>query len=226
MVQPGVERQALLAQQREAFPKGLVAEQTRSRGIRWIVQRRIGVPGGDVADAAEAVPTGVHEGDENGFRPPSERQIRLPDNPRRHARFSAISARAHGSDAVHKLGLTHWLHFHWPARAIHGTGLYEHRRHNVVAAACINQQLVDQVPPGASHPKMMVRIDDREGGFENRLLAKVEPFLAHWIRRRLLRFNRRLLRFKKIDSKGRSRAQPGNHGKEFATFGTLHFAFL
>jgi hypothetical protein len=28
------------------------------------------------------------------------------------------------------------------------------------------------------HPKMMVRIDDRKGRFEDRLLVKVEPFLG------------------------------------------------
>jgi hypothetical protein len=94
-----------------------------------------------------------------------------PTIPGRHARFSAISACAHGSDAVDELGLTHGLHFNWPAVAIHGTGLHEHGRYNVVAAAGIQQQVVIQIPPGSSHPKMMVRIDDREGGFEDRLLA-------------------------------------------------------
>ena len=67
MVEPGVEGEAEPAENGESFPKVFVAQETARRAVGGIADRRVGVPGTDVADAAEAVAAGANVGGEHGL---------------------------------------------------------------------------------------------------------------------------------------------------------------
>src|SRR5262245_18477931 len=62
MVEPGVEGEAEPAENGEPLPEVLVAQETARRAVGGIVDRRVGVPGTDVADAAEAVTASTNVG--------------------------------------------------------------------------------------------------------------------------------------------------------------------
>ena len=69
-----------------------------------------------------------------------------------------------------------------PLIAVHRTRLHIHRRDDIVAAAGIKQQILQQIPPSRTLPQMVMRIDDRQFGFENRFVAPVEPIPAARVR--------------------------------------------
>jgi hypothetical protein len=49
-----------------------------------------------------------------------------------------------------------------------------------VSASDVEEQIIEQITPTWSIPQVMVRIDDRQIGLENRLFAPIEPSLADW----------------------------------------------
>ena len=59
MIQPCIERQVQRRQAGEAFAERLVRHQLRRRGVGRVHQHAVGVPGGDVADAAETPAAGA-----------------------------------------------------------------------------------------------------------------------------------------------------------------------
>jgi len=52
----------------------------------------------------------------------------------------------------------------------------------LLAAAGIEQQVLEQIPPSRALPQMVMRIDDRQFRFENRFFAPVEPIPANRVR--------------------------------------------
>ena len=61
-------------------------------------------------------------------------------------------------------------------RTIARTALDKDRRDDVVAGIDVGQKLVEQIAAAGVVPQMMVRIDDRQIGFEDRLAQLGEPF--------------------------------------------------
>src|SRR6516165_2773999 len=62
MVEPGVEGEAEPAENGEPLAEVFVAQETARRAVGRIADRCVGVPGTDVADAAEAVAAGTNVG--------------------------------------------------------------------------------------------------------------------------------------------------------------------
>src|SRR5471032_2247597 len=62
MVEPGVERETRLSHPGETLAKGGVGHQMCRRGTARVEKTRIGIPGRDVADAAEAAVAGMDMG--------------------------------------------------------------------------------------------------------------------------------------------------------------------
>ena len=58
MIEPSIERQAKLAKDGEALSEFVIAEQAGWRAVGRVADRGVGIPGGDVTDAAEAVAAG------------------------------------------------------------------------------------------------------------------------------------------------------------------------
>ena len=60
------------------------------------------------------------------------------------ASLSVAPAGAHGRDAVYELGFPDGTHFHRALFTRHRTRLHEHRRDDVVAAACVAKKIIQQ----------------------------------------------------------------------------------
>ena len=131
-----------------------------------------------MADAAEAVAAGADVGLQHRLDPAAQRQVGMADDAGAMPGLAVDAAGAHGGDAVDELGLADRLQLLRPCGAVHRAGLHIDRRDDVVAAVGVGQQLVEQVAPAGPVPQMVVRIDDRQVGLEDRLLAAVEPLLA------------------------------------------------
>ena len=67
-------------------------------------------------------------------------------------------------------------HFLGTAGAIARTALDEHGRDDVVSRVDVGQEFVEQIAAARVVPEMMVRVDDRQIGFEYLLRQLAEPF--------------------------------------------------
>ena len=85
---------------------------------------------------------------------------------------------ANSRHAIDELGLAYRPHFDGPGLTVHGAGLHEHGCEDIVSAADVEQQIIEQITPTWSIPQVMVRIDDRQLGLERRFLRRGEPVLA------------------------------------------------
>ena len=178
MIEPRVERVPEPRQHREALAEFRVAEHAGHRRIARIAHLRIVVPRGDVADAAEAPAAGAHQRLEHRLDAAAEHQVGMSDDAGAGADLAVDAARRHRGDAVDELDLADRLHLLRPVGALHRARLHEHGREDVVAAVGVGEQIVEQVAPALAIPQVMMRIDDRQVGLEDRLLAPGEPVVA------------------------------------------------
>ena len=115
-------------------------------------------------------------------------QICVADDPGAGAHLTVEPARRHRGDAVHELDLADGLERFGPADAVHRAALEVDGRTDIVTALQIREQLVEEIPRhlpddlhewviGRRHilqnlgrpiPEMMMRIDDRQIGLEDR----------------------------------------------------------
>ena len=117
-------------------------------------------------------------------RPPADGDLRLQNVAHARAkgeigvaddRFGdparAVSARrAHGGDAVDELDLADGCRLGRAVLAVHRLALEEDRRHDVVSAADIGQEIGQQVAAAMWRvPEVMMRIDDRQLRLQGRL---------------------------------------------------------
>ncbi|HXT08799.1 MAG TPA: hypothetical protein VN715_17915 [Roseiarcus sp.] len=122
-----------------------------------------------MANATEA-PAGAQVGLQQGIDALAEVEIGEADDPRAHPRRSMEVAGAHRSDAVDELRLA--------VGAIHRVALGVDRGADVVAAADVLENLVEQIARTAI-PEMMMRIDDRQLGSDNLLASFAELGLVN-----------------------------------------------
>ena len=108
----------------------------------------------------------------------AEHQVGVADDAGAGADLAVDAARRHRGDAVDELDLADRLHLFRDIGAQHRARLHEHRRQDVVAAVGIGEQVVEQVAPVLAVPQVMMRIDDRQVGLEDRLRAPGEPVVA------------------------------------------------
>jgi hypothetical protein len=107
-------------------------------------------------------------------------QIGKSHDSRTRPRLTVSAARRQHRDGVHHLGFTDRAERHRPSPAVHSAALHEHGRDDVVAAHQIDDQLLQQIAPRRTIvPQMVVRIDDRQFGFDDVLAHLVEPGGAH-----------------------------------------------
>jgi len=131
-----------------------------------------------VADAAEAIAAGAQMGFEHGLDATAKREVGVADDAGAMARFAVAAAGAHGRDTIHEFGFAYVSQFHRPARPEHGARLHKHGGNDIVAAAGVGHQLVEQVAPIRPIPEMMVGIDDGQIGLEDGLVAAGKPNLG------------------------------------------------
>ena len=175
---PRLEGQVERRQCCEAFAPGAVEIEPFAGARGEDPEARVGVPGGAVADAAEATARGDDVLFEDAFGAAADAEIDIADDPGAgpcRAVFAALAHRRHTGD---KRRLAKRAQFGRPFGAVHLAAFEEHRGADVVAAAQILDQIVQQIAVARPVPQMMVRIDDRAIGFERGFLGGGEPVLA------------------------------------------------
>ena len=179
MEHPRVEGQPERGQAGEARAEVGLLHEVRALGDGAVADHVARVPGRRVAHAAKSAAAGADQRLEHGLDPIAQREIGEADDARGDARRAVLAALAHRRDARDELGLAHRPHLDRAARAVHRVALQEHGRDDVVAGAEIGEQLVQQVAVVGPLPQMMMRVDDRQLGLEDRLGRRLgEPRLV------------------------------------------------
>ena len=107
--------------------------------------------------------------DRRGLMP--EKQIHIADQAGAGPNCSICAARGHRRDAIGEFRLPQRLPFGRDMQAVHGGSLNIHGRPDVVAAADILIEFIEQIAP-VSIPEMVMRIDDRQFGREDLLIRR------------------------------------------------------
>ena len=131
-----------------------------------------------MADAAEPVTAGADMSLQNvaGFL--AVAQIDVADDAGTDFRRTVAAGGAHRGDAVDEFGLADRAESLRTLGSVHGAALQENGGDDVVAAVDVGQQVVEHVYPVRAIPEMVVRIDDRQVGLQDRLFAAREPVVA------------------------------------------------
>src|SRR6266853_4948404 len=102
--------------------------------------------------------------------------------------LAAVSAGAYRRHPVHEFGFADRAHLDRTGVPVHRVRLHKYRCDNIVASTGISQEVVQHVAPSGPDPEVVMRVYDGQIGFERRLLAPIQPILAHRAQRcRLLR---------------------------------------
>src|SRR6516165_4085410 len=98
----------------------------------------------------------------------------MADDAGANARRAVMSAGAHRRDAVDELGFAHRLQRLRAIGPIHGAALDEYGGTHVVPTVGVIEKLVEQIAVVAI-PQMMVWVDNRQIGFQHRLVVGSQP---------------------------------------------------
>ena len=178
MIQPRVERHVQRGEAGEAFAERVVVHQFGWGRVGGVHQAGVSIVGGDVADAAEPAAAGADMGfqDLGGFF--AEAEVDVADDAGADLGGAVAAGGAHGGDAVDEFGFADGFEGLRPGGAVHRAALQEDGGDDVVAAVGVGQQVVEHVDPVGPFPQMVVRIDDRQAGFEDGLGAAGEPVVT------------------------------------------------
>jgi|SRR5262252_1793191 len=112
-----------------------------------------------MTNAAEAVAAGTNMGRQNRLYPVAEHQIRMPDNAGTNPCLAVRPTGALSRHAIDELGFADRPQLDRAGLAVHRSRLDEHGRHNVVAAIGVGTEIVEQVAPPVTVPKMVMRVE-------------------------------------------------------------------
>ena len=133
------------------------------------------VPADRVADAAEAAVAGGDLRLQHARDAVAEPQIGVADNAGAQPALAVAAARAHRRGAVDEFDFADRLHLRRAVGAIHRAAFDKDALRDVVAAAGIGEQLVEQIAVAVAIPQVMMRVDDLERGLEDLLLPLRPP---------------------------------------------------
>jgi hypothetical protein len=105
----------------------------------------------------------------------AEAQIGMPDDAGAQPALAVASARAHRRRAIDEFDFADRLHLARAIGAVHRTTFDKDAVRDVVAAAGVGQQLVEQIAVLVAIPQMMVRIHDVEPRLQDLLLPLRPP---------------------------------------------------
>jgi hypothetical protein len=169
MVEPRVEREAESGEAGEAGPELRLRIKVRPHVGAAVADRIARVPPGRVAHAAKAAAAGLDMCLEHRLDPIAQAQIGVADDARGDPGRSVPATRAHRGEASDKFRLADRTHLGGPVGTVHRTTFEKHGGGEVVPSGEIGEQLVEQVAMVRSIPEVMVGVDDRQFGIEDRL---------------------------------------------------------
>src|SRR5207237_6572291 len=134
-----------------------------------------GVPDHRVADTAEAAAAGGDLRLQHARDAVTEAQISVPNNPGAQPALAVAPAGAHRRGAVDKFDFADRLHLRRAVGAVHRTAFDKDAVRDVVAAARVGEQLVEEVAVPVPLPQVMMRIDDLERWLQDLLFPLRTP---------------------------------------------------
>ena len=143
----------------------------------------VGVPGHRVADAPEPVGAGGLESFQDRLNAVAQVQVGVAHDGRRGPAGPVESRGAGGGQTLDKLDLAHGLHLVRSAGAVHGAGLDEYGRSDVVAAVHVVGQFLQQVflegdSLQAVVPEVVMGVADWNLRFQGLFLGQCQPVIA------------------------------------------------
>ena len=184
--QPGIESQPELAQMLEAFAEPGVEIEPGLRVERRTEHVCIGIPGCGMANALEPR-AGGHQRLEHRPRRITAAEVSVPDDRFAEPRRAIEPAGTLRGDAVDEFDFAHALQLIRCAPVVKRTAFHEDRANHVVAAADLGLNFVEGVigrerdagdervawlgegrHQRAQVPQVVMRVDDRQVGFEDR----------------------------------------------------------
>ena len=170
MEHPGVQRQAERGQPGQARAEVGPLHVVRARGHGAVADdRRSASHAAEWRTPRNRPPPARSCASQHRLHAIAEREVGEADDAGRDARSAVAAAVAHRGDAGHELRLAHRPHLRRAAGAVHRVALEEHGGDDVVAGAEVGEQLVEQVAMVGPLPQVMVGVDDRQLGLEDRL---------------------------------------------------------
>jgi len=170
MVYPGVERQAERREPGKALAEPAIHEQSRLRTARPAPEYRISIPVGGLADTAKPALSRIDMGFQYRCDGIAEAQVGMADD----AGAQAGSVPGGGQEEP---CLADRAQAFGAVREIVGVAFDRHGLHDPMSRAEIGQQIGSMVVPAApgtergdAIPQMVVRIDDRQVGFDRRVV--------------------------------------------------------
>jgi hypothetical protein len=181
VVHPGVKAEAERGESCEALAHPRVHQQAFWPGNHGPPCRLVRMRGADEPDAAKAAPARLDHRFEDFLHRRAERQVRIADNTGANLRLPVGAARRHYCDAVGKFDFAHGAQLGGACCAVHRQPFEVHSRVDVVLAPQIREQFRQQVAAGLrAIDQVMMRVDDRQIGFDDFFAAPVEPLLPDW----------------------------------------------
>src|SRR5215472_12288348 len=119
------------------------------------------MPGGAVADAAETSARGDDMLFEDALGAATDAEVDIADDPGAGACRAVFAALAHRRHTGDKRRLAERAQFGRPLGAVHLAAFEKHRGADIVAAAEILDQVVQQIAVPRAVPQMVMRVDDR-----------------------------------------------------------------
>ncbi len=150
----------------EALAPSQVAGLLRWRIVAGIADARVGVPAGLMTDALEAAVACGDLGVEPSPARSPRRRSTWADDAGAGAQLAIETGRAHRRHAIGEFGLADAAQLGRTILAVHRMAVDEHRAHDPMAGPRVGQQIVEEIVVAGALPKMVVRIDDRQVGFE------------------------------------------------------------
>ena len=128
-----------------------------------------------MADASKSAVAGGDLGLQHARDRVTQPQICMTDDAAAQPRRAVLPAGAHRRCPVDKLGFADRLHLDRAIGAVHRAALDKNGLGDVVTAAGVGEQLLDQKTVPGAVPQMVVGIDDLQPRFDDLLLPQCEP---------------------------------------------------
>jgi len=128
-----------------------------------------------MADASKSAVAGGDLGLQHARDRVTQPQICMTDDAAAQPRRPVLAAGTHRGRPIDELGFSDRLHFDRALGAVHRAALDKNGLGDVVTAAGVGEQLLDQKTVPGAVPQMVVGIDDLQPRFDDLLLPQCEP---------------------------------------------------
>ena len=170
MVEPSLEGKPKRCQTGKAGAPGGIEHLSLQRIGASPGQHLVLIPGDGVPDAAKAAISGRDLGLQHARDPVTQSQIGMTDDGAAQPGRTVLAAGAHRRRPIDELGFTDEFHLDRPVDAVHRATFDKNGLADVVPAAGIGEQFVDQKTVPRAVPQMMVGIDDLQPRLDDLLL--------------------------------------------------------